>query len=104
METPSRRTRANISGTAAALTSAAAKSTRAAARGKARRNDHQVICTLSRQNIRSTKDELYNTKMMGALKKDGVPTYKVKVQQQGRENLWRTKEKRNEPEYKRQLQ
>ena len=42
--------------------------------------------------------------MMGALKKDGVPTYKVKVQQQGRENLWRANEKRKEPEYKRQLQ
>ena len=91
-ETPSRRTRANISGTAATLTSSAAKTTRAAAWGKARRDDHQVKRTLPRQNTRSTKDEIYNTKMMGALKKDMVPTYKVKIQQQGRENLWRAKE------------
>ena len=42
--------------------------------------------------------------MMGALKKDGVTIYKVKIQQQERENLWRAKEKRNEQEYKRQLQ
>ena len=31
---------------------------------------------------------------MGALKKDGVPTYKVKIQQQGRENLWLAKGKK----------
>ena len=80
-ETPSCRTRANISGIAVALTSVAAKSTRAAAQGKARHSNHQVIRTLPRQNTRPTKDEIYNTKMMGALKKDGVPTYKVKIQQ-----------------------
>ena len=40
---------------------------------------------------------------MYILKKDGVPTYKVKIQQQGRENLWRAKETRSEPDYKRQL-
>ena len=101
--TPGRRSRTNNDETAATRRSAAAKTTRAASRVRATRV-LQPIRTLPRQNTRSTKDEIYNTKMMGALKKDGVPTYKVKVQQQGRENLWRTKEKRNEPEYKRQLQ
>ena len=38
--------------------------------------------------------------MICALKKDGVPIYKVKIQQQEREKLWRTKETRSEPEYK----
>ena len=42
--------------------------------------------------------------MMRALKKEGVQNYKVKMQQQGRENLWRAMEKRSEPEYTRQLQ
>ena len=102
--TPGRRSRTNNDETAATRRSAAAKSTRAAERGRARRGDHQVIRTLPRKNTRSTKDEINNTKMMGALKKDGVPTYKVKIQQHERENLWRAKEKRNEPEYKRQPQ
>ena len=91
-EKPSRRTRANISETAATRTSAAAKITRAAARDRTRRIQ-EVIRTLPRQNTRSTKDEIYNTKMIGALKEDRVPTYKVKIQQQGRENFWRAKEK-----------
>ena len=42
--------------------------------------------------------------MICALKKDEVPIYKVKMQQQGSDNLSRAKEKRSEPEYKRQLQ
>ena len=98
-----RRAHTSNNGPAATCRSAAAKTTRTAVRDKAR-YDHQVIRTLLSQNTRSTKYEIYNTKMMGALKKGGVPSYRVKIQQQGRENLWRTKEKRNEPEYKRQLQ
>ena len=98
-KTPSRWTRANISGSEATRTSTAAKTTRAVARAKARRGD-QVIRTLPRQNTRSTKHEIFNTKMICALKKDGVPIYKVKIQQQEREKLWRTKETRSEPEYK----
>ena len=42
--------------------------------------------------------------MICALKKDVVPSYKVKMQQQGRENLWRATEKRSKPAYTRQLQ
>ena len=97
-ETTSRQTRANISGAAAIRTSAAAKTTRPVARAKARRVD-KVIRTLPRQNTRSTKHEICNTKMICALKKDGVPPiYKVKMQQQGSDNLSRAKEKRSEPE------
>ena len=102
-ETPSRRTRTNISRTTATRRSVAAKPTRAAARDEARRAQ-EVIRMLLRQNTRSSKHEIYNTNMMGALKKDGVPTYEVKIQQQGRGKLWRAEETRSEPEYKRRLQ
>ena len=78
-ESPCHRTRTNNNGPAAIRRSAAARLTRAAARDKAR-CVQQVIHTLPGQNTRSTKDEIYNTKMMGALKKDGVPSYKVKIQ------------------------
>ena len=37
-------------------------------------------------------------------KKEGVPNYKVKIQQEGRERLWRSLEKRNESGYSRQLE
>ena len=59
---------------------------------------HQAMGTLPRQNKPSRNQEIYDTKKMRALKKEGVPNYKVKAQQQGRENLWRAKEKRRELE------
>ena len=65
-KTPSRRTRANISGMAATRTSAAAKTTRKAARVKPARVQ-QPMRTMQRINIKSTKQKIYNTKMMCAL-------------------------------------
>ena len=102
-ETPSRRTRASTSGTAATRKSPAAKSTRAASREKATRA-HQVIRTLPRQNKKSSKQEVYNTKQMRALEEKGLPNYKVKIQQEGKERLRRSLEKNREAGYGRQLQ
>merc|ERR1712194_970101 len=77
------------------IKSPAAKPTRAAAREKARRVQ-EVIRTLPRQNMRSTKKEILNTKVMRAHENDGVPIYKVKTRQQVKENLWRAVEKNSE--------
>ena len=71
-EMPSRRTCTNNNGPAATRISASVNTTCAAERDKVRR-DHQIIRTLPRQNIRSIKHEIYNTKMMCALKKEGEP-------------------------------
>ena len=101
-ETPGRRTRTNNAGTVATRRSPAAKSTRAASRAKAT-STQKAIRTLPRQNIKSSKQEVYNTKMMRALEENGLPNWKVKIQQEGRERLRRSIEKSRESECDRQL-